>query len=146
MRNLKCPICGNEEFVDIENPFRIVNGDGDIRTSATMCACTKCGLMLVFSQESAYQSMSKLNKRSEIDNKIRDLRNQITDLEKEKEQLPGKIGALEREKLDPNRTVARDQQLGEEIRSLKSRLSGIDSQIARIRDEIRRLEDSKRFL
>ena len=145
-KSIKCPVCGNQEFISVEEPIYIANGDGSIRTNGEFYACTSCGLTLLFNTSAASRSTEKLNKRDDIDRQIQQLRNEISELEKEKEQLPSKIGALEKEKMDPNRTVARDQQLGEEIKALKSRLSGIDFQIAKRRDEIKRLEDSKRFL
>ena len=53
--------------------------------------------------------------------------------------MPLRIKELEEERLNPNRTVARDTELVNEIQNLTHQLSGIDNQIRRIQDKIKEL-------
>ena len=138
-RNIKCPICGNEEFVSIGSPYYEVLGDGRVDTSGSHYGCTKCGLVLVFDDLLVRRSLDELDRLAERERKIEAIKEEIKSLEEEKEGLPNKISCLEKEKEDPNRTVARDQELAQEIKSLKSRLSSLDSMIARKKDEMVRL-------
>ena len=137
--NKKCPVCGNDEFIDIENPFQIW-GDAQMKTPARFQACTSCGLVLMFDTESVQKTLEKEVRKDKIRKEIKELQDQIPELERQKDLLPLKIKELEEERTNPNRTVARDTELVNEIQNLNNQLSGIDNQIRRIRDKIKTLD------
>ena len=60
MPKIKCPVCGNEEFVEIKPPvYPDYSFVEPFKSKATWKACTHCGYVMIFDYEAALEAKNK---------------------------------------------------------------------------------------
>ena len=70
---MKCPVCGNEEFVSTQQPII----DQYARLNGSVLVCTNCGYVAWFMTEVAGRYKQIQNKLKEYDEKIAELKKEI---------------------------------------------------------------------
>lgn len=151
---MKCPICGNEIFVEGNLPFEICGeGEAFFQNSGNLgCyACTECGYTILFDKKTPKIYKQQKERLDAINDKIEELNKEIkqihlksTDFTEEKKLLARFHEELDlREKWGEESKATRS--LKESIKDLETLISSgvrpdTEQQIANVRVEIRNLQ------
>ena len=121
-QSLKCPICGNEEFVKGEFGY---SDDFGWHHSADKFTCFECGYSIliddVFLEEKINANLNFSPLFKELDEAIDKISNnngKYHQLNESIKSIDKQIAAFEKEQSDPNRTVKRDEEIKAELKAL----------------------------
>ena len=125
---IKCPVCGNNEFVKIDRPYK-EGMDTYIEDYTQYCACSKCGLVLRFAKqlvdqlfERDYLQTDNGKKWSQLNAETKRLNDLLKSLEQHKFNLL-------KEKKDDHRTIMRDKQIDDELKQVKERIQKTNDEL-----------------
>ncbi len=129
--SIKCPVCGNNEFVKIDKPYR-EGMDTYIEDHTQYCACSKCGLVLRFAKqlvdalfEREFLQTDNGKRWSELNRKYKQLNDLLNNLNQTNNRLL-------QEKKDDRRSIMRDKQIDEELKQIKERINKTNTEIKEI--------------
>lgn len=133
---IKCPICGNDDFVLIkEEPFSL------LKTQSYVVGCTKCFLTLHFNPTPVSISLSNEEQRKKQVAQIKELKEAINKLELEIDALLKKIELLKTKKCEFDDVNKYREQL-EEIRHEKE---DVDYRIILHKQELKSIEEDMEY-
>ena len=135
---VKCPVCGNEEFIEIGQPYHC-GMDTYIDDMTSYFACSLCGLVLRFAPEIVqgllereYLETDNGKKWSSLNRELKNLLSSISMLENNNKDL--------RERLkDDSRSVASDKQMKNELKENQSKLQAFKKKALEIEKEMEKL-------
>ena len=136
---IKCPVCGGEEFIAIEKPYR-EGMDTYIEDYTKYCVCCKCGLVLRFAKGIVERKLREKFLSTEEGKKWQELDSRRTKLQSILAALENDLKKLELESNDDSRTVARDKQIKEEIKNTKQRISNLNKEIDSLTKQMNQLK------
>lgn len=90
--NFKCPICGNNDFVQLKRQENAVNWD--VLSETNVYGCTKCHFLLQFSETAVNQILGIEEDRERLFDEIQKNKNELERLETESATLEAKIQRL----------------------------------------------------
>lgn len=135
---IKCPVCGNEEFIPIEKPYR-EGFETYIQDYTQYYLCSECGLVLRFAKGLANGIKNQEFLETEKGKKWQKLNNESNQLSNRLKAYKDKLLDLKREQQDDRRSVARDKQIKEEIKEITKQLSDIEKKLELIEQEMKEL-------
>ena len=135
---IKCPVCGNGEFLKIEPPYHC-GMDTYIQEYTKYFACLKCGLVLRFAKdivdnaiEQAFLETDNGKKWFSLDKELKNLSSSIRSLEKRNDDLHNRMK-------DDNRSVASDRQMRNELKENQNKLCELKKRCSEIEKEMEKL-------
>ena len=140
---IKCPICGNTEFIEINTPYR-TGMDTYIEDYTSYFACTNCGLVLRFAKQLADSAIEQEFRGTIEGKECIGLEKQAKDLRTKIDALNKKIESLKKEKENPNRTVKRDAEISVEMDQCKKDLKASKSELEACENRIAMLRAKKK--
>ena len=142
IKKIKCPICGNEEFVKIEKPYH-EGFETYIEDYTTYYGCTNCEYILRFGKGLAksikhqeFLATSEGHKWSELNKEIETLNSKISNNEK-------LLGNLKKESKNEYRTIKRDKEIKEQIERVKKENAALKKDLEIVKAQLAEM-DSKR--
>ena len=136
---IKCPICGKEEFVEIEKPYS-EGLDTYIKDNTNYFLCLNCGLVLRFYKKEAERILHGEFLETEKGKKWDELNNQLPSLSKKLSMLNKEKGNLQKELEDDNRTIARDKKIREDLKEIDVEIKEVEKRIRIIKKEMDELQ------
>lgn len=136
-KKFKCPICGNDEFVE---GAIYEYGEIDSIYIAHSYTCFECGYMFLVNKE--YIALkerigSELAKPFEkLENAIKAFNKDSKPLREDLSKLNERVNTLNEESKDVNRTVKRDGEIKEELKTLENAIRDKESELSALEIEV----------
>ncbi|MCR5184819.1 MAG: hypothetical protein K6C32_01900 [Bacilli bacterium] len=131
---VRCPICGNTDFVAIKEPIGGFNWT--IESETLLLGCTKCFLILPFNEAAIKQCLEIEKQNQKVQEEIKVCEEDLSRLKVEKET---KYNQLNEKKLEVEQQDSLS--IRNKIEWLKDDISEIDQRMMWAEKEIQRLKD-----
>lgn len=135
---IKCPVCGNEDFLEIEPPY-YCGMDTYIEDCTEYYACSNCGLVLRFAKgvvdrklEEEFLNTDNGKKWSSLNNELKRIISSSQELEKKNEYLNDRLK-------DDRRSVASDRQMRIDLKENQNKLRENKKRVLEIEEEMKKL-------
>ena len=139
VKKIKCPVCGNEEFVLIDVPYR-VGMETYIEDYTEYYACSECGLIYRFAKGIIDRMKNDEFLKTEDGQKWLKLKQESERLNNQIANLEIRLVALTEESQDENRSIKRDKELKKELKEAKEQNKLLNEKLTDTLLEMRKLK------
>ena len=138
-KKIKCPVCGNEEYVLIDVPYRM-GMDTYIEDYTEYYACSECGLIFRFAKGIVDRMKNDEFLKTENGQKWSKLKNESEGLADQIANLEVKLVSLNEELEDENRSIKRDKELKKELKEAEEKNMLLNQKLGEIMIEMSKLK------
>ena len=139
VKKIKCPVCGNEEFVLIDPPYEM-GMDTYILEHTEYYACSECGLIYRFAKGIIDRMKNDEFLKTEDGQKWLKLKQESERLADQIANLEFRLVALTEESEDENRSIKRDKELKKELKEAKEQNKLLNEKLTDTLFEMRKLK------
>lgn len=136
---IKCPVCGHEEFILIDKPYR-EGMDTYIEDYTEYYACCECGLILRFAKGIVKSKLNEEFLQTKDGKRWSELNKELEIAKHSLEHLIEKEKQLKQELKDDERSIKRDKAIKEELTSIKKEIPEAEKRIKVISKELENLK------
>ena len=138
-KKIKCPVCGNEEFVLIDPPYEM-GMDTYILEHTEYYACSECGLIYRFAKGIVDRMKNDKFLKTEDGQKWLKLKQESERLADQIANLEVRLVSLNEELEDENRSIKRDKELKKEFKEAKEENMFLNQKLGEIMIEMSKLK------
>ena len=138
-KKIKCPVCGNEEFVLIDPPYEM-GMDTYILEHTEYYACSECGLIYRFAKGIVDRMKNDKFLKTEDGQKWLKLKQESERLADQIANLEVRLVSLNEELEDENRSIKRDKELKKELKETKEENMFLNQKLGEIMIEMSKLK------
>ena len=144
IKKIKCPICGNEEFVKIEKPYH-EGFETYIDDYTEYYGCTNCEYILRFGKGLAKRVMYEEFFSSPEGKKWAELNKKIEELIKNIDSNEKLLTKLRNESKNENRTIKRDKEIKEQIAKINKEKTSLKKELENLRTQLAEIDSKRKY-
>ena len=133
---VKCPVCGCEEFILLDNPPYKCGMETYIEDYTKYYGCKDCGLVLRFAKDHVDRIVMNAYLETEPGKKRISLEKRLDELKISLNVLNNRKNRIKEEQKDDSRSIERDRKNKEELKEIEQKIRQLHSEIDGVEKEL----------